>query len=397
MNQEKKILFTLAALQFTYIMDFMIIMPMSDMIMTLFKVTPQQFSYIVSSYTFSSGICLFISTLFIDKFDRKRLLIAVYIGFILGTVGCALSYSYYSFLLFRIITGAFAGLLGALVLTIISDIIPQQRRSAAMGIVMAAFSASAVLGVPFGYLMAITFSWHFPFLFLAVVGSLFLIPIVKYIPSLKDHLTLRDKSVSTFNHIKAVLSNINVIKALSFTVLLILGQFTVVPFITPYMIRNVGFEPSQITYIYLCGGALTIFSSPFIGKMADKHGRLKTFMILAAISIIPLFSLTHLPPVSVWIAIIVTTVFFVFISGRMIPATAMITSVVKQNQRGSFLTLNTAVREFTLGIASFISGYVVIEDVATSKIVHYNWIGYIAIGSTILALLLSKRLILSEE
>lgn len=280
MKKEKLLLFVLACVQFTHIVDFMIIMPLGDTLMKAFSIQPHQFSYIVSSYTFSAGTVGLISALFIDKFDRKTMLNYCYLGFVVGTLACALAPSYHFLLAARIFTGAFGGVLGALILSIIGDVIPLERRATAMGVVMAAFSAAAVFGVPFGYVLANKFNWHAPFYFLSLLGIIIFFLIYYLIPPLNIHLSKGKEVQNPFKVIGAIFQNSNQVTALFFMMLLMFGQFTIIPFIAPYMERNVGFEKDQITYIYLAGGLCTLVSSPLIGKFADKYGRFKIFATL---------------------------------------------------------------------------------------------------------------------
>ena len=392
MKKEKLLLFVLACIQFTHIVDFMIIMPLGDTLMKAFSIKPNQFSYIVSSYTFSAGIVGLISAFFIDRFDRKSMLSYCYLGFLIGTFACAIAPTYYFLLAARIFTGAFGGVLGALVLSIIGDVIPLERRSSAMGVVMAAFSAAAVFGVPTGYFIASKFTWHAPFLFLAGLGVVIFFLIYYLIPPLKSHLNKTGIPTNPFTNIANIFRDANQVKALLFMMLLMFGQFTVIPFIAPYMERNVGFDKNQITYIYLVGGFFTIFTSQIIGKLADKFGRFKVFASFALIALIPLFSITNMGETHIALALVATTLFFIVIGGRMIPATTMITAVVAPQNRGSFMSLNSSVQQISSGIAAFVAGIIVTEISSGGKFINYHYVGYIAIVANLLAIILANRL-----
>ena len=392
MKKEKLLLFVLACIQFTHIVDFMIIMPLGDTLMKAFSIKPNQFSYIVSSYTFSAGIVGLISAFFIDRFDRKSMLSYCYLGFLIGTFACAIAPTYYFLLAARIFTGAFGGVLGALVLSIIGDVIPLERRSSAMGVVMAAFSAAAVFGVPTGYFIASKFTWHAPFLFLAGLGVVIFFLIYYLIPPLKSHLNKTGIPTNPFTNIANIFRDANQVKALLFMMLLMFGQFTVIPFIAPYMERNVGFDKNQITYIYLVGGFFTIFTSQIIGKLADKYGRFKVFASFALIALIPLFSITNMGETHIALALVATTLFFIVIGGRMIPATTMITAVVAPQNRGSFMSLNSSVQQISSGIAAFVAGIIVTEISSGGKFINYHYVGYIAIVANLLAIVLANRL-----
>lgn len=390
MSKERIILFTLAGINFTHIMDFMIIMPLGDLLMKVFVITPQQFSLIVSSYTFTAGIFGFIAAFLIDRFDRRSALLFLNIGFVLGTFACAMAPTYSLLLIARSLTGAFGGVLGALLMSVVADVVPEERRGQGMGIVMAAFAAASVAGVPFGYFLAEKFSWHAPFLFLAGMGVVITGAIYKFIPSLRGHMVKKSERPGVAQVLRNAVSLPNQQLALLFMMTMMLGQFSIIPFIAPYMIRNVGFAGDQITYIYLVGGALTIFTSPLVGKLSDKYGKRIVFTISASVGLIPIFLITHMPPVPVAAALVVTSFFFVLSGGRMIPAMAMVTSSVRPQNRGSFMSINSSVQQLSSGLASIVAGLIVIDT--GGALGRYNWVGYFAITITLICIYLGQKI-----
>jgi predicted MFS family arabinose efflux permease len=394
-KKEKLILFVLAAAQFTHIVDFMIMMPLGPQLMRIFRINPQQFSLLVASYTFSAGIFGFLGAFVIDRFDRKTAFVFTYIGFTLGTLACGLAPNYFFLLIARILTGAFGGILGALVLSIISDIISAERRASAMGIVMTAFSVASVLGVPLGLFIANQFSWNAPFLFLAAFTTLITVSVFKVIPSLKGHLQSKQNRPKPMEVITNVTHDKNALRALLMMILLIFGQFSIIPFLSPYMVYNVGFRESQLPFIYLCGGIGTIFTLPLIGKLADKHGRLRIFGYAVLLSAAPVLIITNMGHIPVYAALIVTTFFMIFIGGRMVPATTMVTSTVHPQNRGSFMSINSSVQQLSSSIASFASGMVIVKN-AGGSLSHYNWIGFFAVAASFLSLYVAQKLKNSE-
>ena len=383
-------LFTLAAVQFTHIMDFMIMMPLGARLMEAFEINPTQFGMLVSAYTFSAGLVGFFAAFYIDKFDRKKAMLFLYAGFTVGTLACALSESFYVLLLARILTGAFGGITGTLVLALVGDAVPLHKRATAMGIIMSAFSVASVVGVPFGYFLADLWTWQAPFYLIAFLGIFITFFIYKYLPSLTTHMESKDREKKL-----EILTNIRKDKnrqtALLFTVFLMLGHFAVVPFIAPYMEKNVGFEGTQITLIYLIGGLFTLFTSPIIGKWADKFGHAKLYTIFGALTLIPIFLITQMPPSPIYIALTVTSIFFITSTGRYVPAQTIITSAIKPENRGSFMSINNAVQQLSAGIASYIGGVIIAES-ATGEILNYDMVGYLAIALSAVALLLGRRI-----
>ena len=391
MKREKLLLFTLAAINFTHIVDFMIMMPLGPQLMRLFDISPQQFSALVSTYTFSAGVSSFIGAFVLDRFDRKKALMIAYTGFVIGTFACALAPNYQLLLSARIVTGAFGGVISALILSIIGDVIPEFRRATAIGIVMGAFSVASVVGVPFGLFMANQYSWHAPFIFLGILSSVILGLIVASMPKLQGHMNSEVAHPSPFRILANLAQNSNQLSALCFTIMLVLGHFSIIPFLSPYMVANVGFSESDLTYIYLIGGAVTIFTSPAIGRLADRIGKPRVFMTFALLTLIPVFALTNLPKTALPLALLVTTIFFVTSSGRWVPATTMITSTVTPQSRGSFMSINSSVQQITAGIAATIAGVIVTKD-ASGALVNYQYVGYLAIVVSLMGILVSRRL-----
>ncbi|MEQ8925301.1 MAG: MFS transporter [Fulvivirga sp.] len=397
MTKERILLLVLASALFSHIMDFMIMMPLGPQLMRLFDITPQQFSFLVSSYTFAAGGSGFLAAFIIDRFDRKVFLIFVYTGFAIGTLACAFAPTYEVLLITRSIAGAFGGVLGALILSIVSDAIPLERRAAGIGFVMASFSVASVFGVPFGLYLATLFSWHAPFLFLGSFSVLVTGFILYYVPRMSEHLEGEHSKQNPLEIIRKVLGKRNPLMGLLFTSILMLGHFTVIPFIAPYMVGNVGFTEQELTYIYLVGGGLTIFSSPMVGRFADKNGRLKTFTIFGILVLIPVLIITHLNPVPLWQALIVTGIFFIMANGRMVPSTTMVTSVIKPENRGSFMSLRSSVQQISSGVAALLAGALITETPSTvtegaKALIGYENVGYVAVFFSIIALFVARQL-----
>lgn len=372
-------------------MDFMIMMPLGPQLMRIFNISPAQFSIIVSSYTFSAFASGLLASLFVDKFNRKHVLLVLYCGFIAGTFFCGISGSYYLLLPARIFTGLFGGVLSATVLAIIGDIIPLEKRGEAMGIVMAAFSVASIAGVPFGLFIATLYGWQAPFIFLAIIALPILLLVKKYLPDVKEHL-LHKQHTNPLLMVKEILVERNQRKALFLSMMMMFGHFCIIPFISPYMVANVGFSENQLQYIYLVGGLLTVFTSPFIGKISDKKGKRNTFITFALLCILPIFLITNLPAVPLYIALIIAGVFFIFTSGRMIPLQAMITGAVNPKLRGSFMSINASLQHLMAGLGSFIAGMVVTKNALNGQLLNYHYVGLISVFVSIMAVVISLKL-----
>ena len=377
LKKERIYVAILAALQFCHILDFVIMMPLGPQFMRVFQINPSQFGLLVSSYTFSAGIVGFLGALYADNFDRKKMLIIIFSGFILGTFLCAISPNYYFLLLARIVAGAFGGVSNAIVFSLIADLIPPERRGKATGVVMSAFSISSVIGVPIGLVLANTFHWHAPFYFIVFLSSLVLLFSSKFIPNIPVAQKRQALHLTVKNLIRVGTNSTNII-LFGITTSLVFGVFMIVPFISPYMVKNVGLTEADLPYIYLVGGSFTIISARTIGKFCDNYGSFKVFSLLIPLSFIPILALTHLPPSPKWIAIACTTGFMMFVSGRFIPAMTMISNVIDPKDRGTFMSLENAMRQLFSGIASLIAGFLIYEN-SLGQLQNYNFIGYISL------------------
>ncbi|SIO13944.1 MFS transporter [Algoriphagus halophilus] len=391
MKNEKFLLWTLALINFIHIVDFMILMPLGPQLMRIFEISPREFGLLVSSYTFSAGISSFFGAFFLDRFDRKKILLWVYMGFTLATLACALSPSYSILLFARVLSGLFGGLTSALILAIIGDVIPDQRRGRAMGLVMAAFSVASVLGVPLGLFLASLSNWHTPFFILTGTSLLSLVMVFKFIPSIRDHLDQGYLRPNPMLVISRVIGDSNQMRAISLSVMMMFGQFMIIPFLSPYTVSNIGFTEMQLTYIYMAGGAFTIFTSPWVGKLSDKYGKLKIFTIFMALNVVPIAIITHLGVTPIFFVLMVSTLFFVTSNGRFVPAAALITGTAKPENRGSFLSFNSAVQQMATGLASLIAGVIIGENTA-GELTNFNLVGYLAIFFSLLCIPLARRI-----
>jgi MFS transporter, DHA1 family, inner membrane transport protein len=396
MKNERLLLLILAAAMFTHIMDFMIMMPLGPQLMRIFDISPQEFSLLVASYTITAGISGFAAAFLIDRYDRKRSLLFVYLGFAVGTLACAFAPTYAMLLITRSVAGAFGGVLGAIILAIVSDAVPLERRAQGIGIVMASFGVASVVGVPFGLFIASKSSWHAPFLMLGGLAVVIAILISAFVPNMTKHLNANGHT-QPLTVLKEIFGKRNSRIGLIFTSLLMLGHFTIIPFIAPYMVGNIGFSESDLAYIYLVGGVCTLVFSPWVGKMADKHGRLKIFTIFGSLVIIPILVITNLVPVPIWVALIISAIFFIFSNGRMVPSTTMETAIINPAFRGSYMSIRSSVQQLSSGIAAFIAGLIVSEQPSVfnadaKALVNYHYVGAIAVFFSIVSLYVARKL-----
>lgn len=394
-RKEHLLLAVLAAIQFTNILDFVIIMPLGPQFMRVFGVGSQEFGLIVSSYTFSSGFFGLLGAFFVDRFDRRTALLFLYTGFAIGTGMCALAPNYILLIAARVLAGAFGGVLASVILSIVGDVIPYERRGAAMGVIMSSFSLATVIGVPIGLYIATEFGWHWTFTSLAGISALILLIASQVVPPIHGHLAQAIVR-NPLETLKFMLENKNYLKVYAFMIMLMLAGFTVFPFISPYLVYNVGLEEGELTYVYALGGFCTFFSSRYIGRLADRYGKQRVFVYLAFMSTVPIFLMTVLPPLPLILVLVFSAFFFVLASGRGVPAFAMITASVESKNRGSFMSFNTSVQHWSAGLGSFVAGLVIVSG--SDRALHnFGWVGAFAVSATVICVFLSKRLVRVEE
>lgn len=361
-------------------MDFMVMMPLGNFLMPYFQISPKEFSVVVASYSIAAALSGFSAAFFVDQFDRKKVLLFGYTGFVIGTICCGIAPSYQLLLIARIVAGMFGGLIGAQVLSIVADSFPYQRRASAMGILFSAFSLASIVGVPFSLFLAGRFSWHAPFLLIGGLGFGVIFAVAKFLPAMKGHMEgAREQKENPLKMMKNLLTNRQQVMALFLSGSLMLGHFLIIPFLNPYMEMNVGFNEWQRNLVYMVGGVASFIASPLIGKLADKYGKHRVFYIFCFLSLIPIFLITNMPAIKYYFVLVVTGTWFALSSGRGIPAQAIISNVVKSEQRGSFMSFNSSVQQLFTGMASLIAGMIILVS-PDGKILHYPLVGYLSIA-----------------
>ena len=388
-KNERLIIVLLASINFTHILDFMIMMPLGNYLMPYFKLTPQQFTFLVGAYTLTAGISGFAAAFFVNRYDRKKVLLYGYTGFLLGTIACGIAPSYELLLAARVLAGLFGGLIGAQVLSIVADLIPYERRGAAMGAIMSAFAMASTFGVPFSLYLANIFSWHAPFLLVGILGIV-IVPLVwKLVPPMSGHI--QEEHGKRIDVLMSVVKNPTQRLALLFSCLIMMGHFLIIPFINPYMEFNNGYPKSITPMIYLVGGISSFFAANILGRIADKYGKLQVFSVSVLASLFFVWLITNLPPVHFAIALALFGIWFVLATGRGVSAQAMISNVVDPKQRGSFMSFNSSVQQLGTAAASFISGIIVVQGPG-GKILRYEWLGYLSIAILLICFFLARRL-----
>ena len=377
-SYQKIIIFLLAILQFTIVLDFMILAPLGDILMKSMNMSTKQFGTVVSAYAISACISGIFAAGFADKFDRKKLLLFFYAGFILGTYFCAISYNYETLFIARIITGLFGGVIGSISMAIITDIFSINQRGKVMGIVQMAFGGSQILGIPIGLVLANYWSWHATFYMVLILAFILGIALVIKLKPLTEHLKLINNK-NALQHLLQTIKKKDYRIGFLATALLSMGGFMIMPFSTAFIVNNIHIAQSQVAIIFFFTGIFSIIIMPIVGKLSDKYDKLMIFGIGTIIAIVMVVIYTHLSPVPIWLVIIVNIVLFIGIMSRMVPATALNSAVPDAYDRGAYMSINSSLQQFAGGIAALFSGLVVVQKSKNSPIENFDVLGYVMV------------------
>ena len=398
-KRERWLLLTLASIQFTSVLDFMIMMPLGPQLTELFGISASEFGFLVSAYTFSAGLSGLLAATYIDRFGRKRMMLTLYPLFGAAALACSFAPTFAWLLVARVASGFFGGVLMALSQTIVAEVIPFERRGRAMSVVMTSFSVATVAGVPLALFLASHFNWHAPFLAIALMVSVCALGAAKTLPSLKGHLAAHpsgDSAPNMLANLRLVLVDPNHLRAYAMSASMVFAGFAVIPYIALYLQGNAGFKPEQIPYVYLTGGICTLISARLIGHWSDRAGKAYAFRRLALLMPVPLLAMTlsaGLPMVGV---LLVSSVLFVVMSGRMIPGMALIGAAADPRRRGSFMTLNSAVQSLAMGLAALVGGQILGRD-GNGHLTHYWIAALLGGGASLLSFVLASKLRLHGE
>ena len=376
----------LATLQFTVVLDFMVLSPLGAILLKELSISTVQFGLVVSAYAFSAGASGLLAAGFADKFDRKTLLLFFYTGFVIGTFLCGIAPDYNFLLMARIVTGIFGGVISSISYAIITDIFELQFRGRVMGFVQLAFGLSQVIGIPLGLYLANLYSWHAPFLMIVglsiIVGAI----IVLYLRPINEHLKIQTKK-NAFSHLVTVFSKPQYLRAFAATTLLATGGFMLMPFGSAYGVHNLGISLEQLPFLYMVTGVCMLAFSPLIGLLSDKIGKYKMFIIGSVIAAVMTLIYCNIGVTPLWIILILNVFLFVGITARMISASALMTAVPELQDRGAFMGVNASVQQIAGGIASLIAGLIVTET-STGYLENYSLLGNVVVAAVIATIFL---------
>jgi predicted MFS family arabinose efflux permease len=383
---QKWVVGLLTFLQFTIILDFMILSPLGAILMPQLGIAPAQFGLLVSVYAFSAGASGLLAAGFADRFDRKRMLLVFYGGFVAGTLACGLVQSYGYLLLARMLTGVFAGVLGSTVFAITTDLFPYQMRGRVMGVLQTAFSASSIVGLPLALAMSNRWGWNAPFLLIVAVATLVGLAAMRYLRPIDAHLKLRpDRSAA--HHFLHTVSQPRYLQGFASSALLATGGFLLMPYMSAFVVNNLGVEFGRLPLVYLVTGACSIVAGPLIGRAADAFGKFLVFSFGCAVTITMVLIYTHLGVTPLGMVILVNSLLFVGVSSRMISASALISAIPDPADRGSYMSISSSIQQVSGGLAAVLGGLIV-SKTETGALVHFDLVGYVLVATTLITLVM---------
>ena len=387
---QRWVIFILAVTQFTVILDFMIMSPLGDFMMKSLSMKPAAFGIAVSAYAFSAGLSGLLTAGFADRYDRKKLLIFFYTGFIVGTLFCGLSHNYVQLVAARIFTGLFGGVIGSISLAIISDLFTLQQRGRVMGFVQMGFGASQVLGVPIGLYVANLWNWEAAFLLVAGIAIFTAVLLVFKLPSVRAHLALQQDK-SAFKHLWHTLKKRDYRIGFSAMAMLSIGGFMMFPFGSAFAVNNIGVSAEQLPQLFFISGISSLVIMPVIGKLSDRISKFKIFTVACIWMMVMVLVYTNLSLTAFWIVVILNILMMMGIMSRMIPATALVSGVPDMEDRGAFMSVNASMQQIAGGVAAVVAGLIVVQDHKSAPLQHYDIVGYLVIAITLLSIYVMSR------
>ncbi len=375
----------LALTQFTVVLDFMVMSPLGDMLMKTMELKPSQFAFAVSSYAFSAGISGIATAGFADRYDRKKLLLFFYVGFILGTLFCGITTNYPMLIAARIVTGVFGGVIGSVSMAIVADLFPLEKRGRVMGFMQMGFGVSQVLGIPISLYIANHWGWQSPFLMIVVLATLVLVGIFIRMEPITKHLDVKTDR-NPFMHLVYTLKNKEYRIGFFATALLSIGGFMMMPWGSAFSINNLHITKEQLPLLFMVAGISTLFIMPIIGKLSDKIDKFVLFTIASVWMMLVVVIYTNLTPVPLWVVMIFNVAMMIGIMSRMVPSMALVTGLPEMHDRGAFMSINSSLQQVAGGIASIVGGLVVVQKTKFSPLEHYDTLGYVICGISIVGI-----------
>lgn len=380
----------LALTQFTVVLDFMVMSPLGDLLMKDLQVKPYQFGIVVSSYALAAGLSGFMTAGFADRFDRKRLLVFFYSGFIIGTLCCGLAHTYTQLVLSRIFTGIFGGVMSSIAMAIVTDLFSLQQRGRVMGFMQMGFGLSQILGIPISLYIASKSNWQMPFYMIVCLSLVMLLTILFGLKPVRAHLDQQTER-SAFKHLLATIKNRNYRIGFMATAFMSLGGYFMMPWGSAFAVNNVGLSQAQLPLLFMVVGISTFMIMPLIGLLADKINKFQLFMGASILMIFSVLVYVHLGQTTLFVLILVNIFMMGGIMARMVPSQALTSSVPEIHDRGAFMSINSSLQQIAGGIAAMIGGKIVWQQSPSAPLMNFDILGYVVVAVILVNIYLTHR------
>lgn len=391
-SYQKFVIAIIALIQFTVVLDFMVMSPLSPIVMKSLSIKPSQFGFVVAAYAFSAFISGILAAGIADKYDRKKFLMVFYAGFVIGTLFCAMAPTYELLLAARIVTGLFGGVIGAIGMAIITDLFEINQRGRVFGFTQMGFSASQVLGIPLSLWLATKWGWNSPFYVIVIAAALMGVVMLLKLQPVTAHLALqKGQGSSALPHLWNTLKKKKYITAYIATALLPLGGFMLMPFGSAFAEYNLGVAETQLPWLFFASGIASMAVFPILGRLSDKYNKMVIFAIASTWSIVMVILYTHLFQIPMWAVLTTNILMFTGIMGRIVPSTILISAMPEMKDRGAFMSINSSLQQMAGGIASIIAGYIVVQETPTSLLQNIDIVGFVIAGITVIAIYVVYR------
>ena len=387
---QKFVILILAITMFTVVLDFMVMSPLGDILMKSLDIKPSHFGLAVSAYAFSAGISGLLTAGFADRYDRKKLLLFFYSGFIVGTMLCGIANTYPLLVGARIITGLFGGVIGSVAMAIVADLFDLQHRGRVMGYMQMGFGASQVLGIPIGLYLSNLWGWHAPFLWIGVMAIVVAMLIAFKLKPLTKHLAVQ-RDTSALTHLIHTVAKKDYRVGFTATALLSIGGFMMMPFGSAFAINNLGITQHQLPILFMVAGISSLIIMPLIGKLSDRVDKFKIFMFASMWMVAMVIIYTNLSVTPLLVVVILNVLMMAGIMSRMVPSSALITGIPAMADRGAFMSVNSSLQQIAGGLAAAVAGMIVVQKDKFSPLEHYNTLGYIIVGISAISVFLLSR------
>lgn len=377
---ERALIALVGVIQFINILDFMMVMPLGPDFAAALGIPASNIGIIGGAYTFAAAIAGLVAALFLDQYARKTALLVCLTGLSAATLLGALAWDMQTMVGARLLAGLFGGPLTSLATALIADFIPPQRRGAAMGKVMGAFSAASVLGVPFGLELARHFSWHAPFLFTGALGFVILALAAWKLP----HYPAMGRDIPVeqrLDDIWHILSTPLARASYAFMALSMMAGFMIIPNISAHLQLNLHYPRESLGFLYLCGGAVSFFGMRAAGRFMDTHSATLASAAFTGLLIVAILTgfVFYPNPVPV-VAVFIT--FMLAMTARSVCAQTLSSKIPDPAHRGAYMSIQSAITHMGSALGAYLSSLLLVE--AQGTLHHMAWVGLVAIGLSLL-------------